>query len=455
MDGQWLAATAALMAACAAGGAWAASAASRLKNRRSSNLFDISMQLNSTLKRREQMTLIMERAKEVLPVEAASVLLVDPDTKELFFEIALGDKEEEVREIRLREGEGIAGHVAQTGKSVIVNDAGSDPRWSGRVSESTGVTTRNLLTVPIHGGGRIEGVLQVINKRRGKPFTNKDRQLLEQVARPMAVALENARLYEKLEQSMRELQSTNAIKERLESELQIAGGIQMSFLPRTMPSAQEPFDVCALLKSAKEVGGDFYNFFKIDEDHLFFALGDVSDKGIPAALFMAVTLTLIKGKIRPGLTPGQLLGMVNEELSKDNPLLFATIVCGIFHCGTGEIVMSEGGHCTPYVVRKDGEVVPYKLKKSLPLAAMPDVPYHDSTFALQPGDRLLLYTDGITEAENARQEQYGGERLQQFLAMTSGMSSAEVIDALLMNVFMFADGASQSDDIAVLSLMRR
>lgn len=451
MDGYWLAAA----ALCVAGGALYAAGVSRSNRRRAQTLFEISMQLNSTLNRREQMTLIMERAKSVLPVKGASVLLVDPDTKELFFEIALGDKEAEVREIRLREGEGIAGHVASTGRSEIVNDVGGDPRWSERVSASTGVATRNLLTVPIRSHGRIEGVLQVMNKARGKPFTNKDRLLLEQVARPMAVALENARLYEMLEQSMRQLQNTTAIKERLESELQIAGGIQMSFLPRTMPSAHEPFDVCALLKSAKEVGGDFYNFFKIDEDHLFFTLGDVSDKGIHAALFMAVTLTLIKGKIRPGQTPGELLAMVNEELSKDNPLLFATIVCGFFHCGTGEVVMSEGGHCTPYVIRRNGEVIPYKLKKSLPLAAMPDVPYHDSRFALEQGDRLLLYTDGITEAENKQQEQYGGDRLQHFLAMTPGMSSAEVIDALLMNVFMFAEGAPQSDDIAVLSLMRR
>jgi sigma-B regulation protein RsbU (phosphoserine phosphatase) len=418
-------------------------------------LFDISMLLNSTLKRREQMELIMNAAKRVLPVEAASVLLVDQETDELYFELAQGDKGDQVKEIRLKGGEGIAGHVALTGQSVIVNHTSKDRLWSNRVSEHTGFVTRNLLTVPILNQHRIEGVLQVINKKGIRGFTKRDRLLLEKVAQPMAVALENARLYAQVEQSLEAHRTTMAIKEKLESELQVAGGIQMSFLPRTMPSLNEPYDVCALLKSAKEVGGDFYNFFKIDEDHLFFTLGDVSDKGIPAALFMAVTLTLLKGKMSPGLTPGQLLTMVNDELARDNPPVFATIVCGIFTCSTGEVIMSEGGHCTPYVVRADGTIEPVKLKKSLPLAAMEDTVYHDGHLTLQHGDRLILYTDGITEAENAQLEQYTADRLQQFLEMTQDMSSAEVIDALLMHVFMFTDGAPQSDDIAVLTLLRR
>lgn len=427
----------------------------RQRVRQAKVLFDISMLLNSTLKRREQMELIMNTAKQVLPVEAASVLLVDPETDELFFELAQGDKEEEIREIRLKPGEGIAGHVVQTGQSLIVNNTAEDSRWSNRVAQSTGTHTRNLLTVPILNRQRVEGVLQVLNKKGNRGFSKRDIHIMEKVAQPMAVALENARLYAQVEKSLEALKMTTAIKEKLESELQVAGGIQMSFLPRTMPSANEPYDVCALLKSAKEVGGDFYNFFKIDEDHLFFALGDVSDKGIPAALFMAVTLTLLKGKMTLGLSPGELLTMVNDELARDNPPVFATIVCGVYTCSTGEVVMSEGGHCTPYVVRASGAIEPVKLKKSLPLAAMEDAIYHDGHLTLEHGDRLLLYTDGITEAENAAQEQYSPDRLQQFLEMTPGMSSAEIIDALLMHVFMFADGAPQSDDIAVLTLMRR
>ncbi|CAI6081374.1 PP2C family protein-serine/threonine phosphatase [Cohnella sp. JJ-181] len=454
MEQLWMAVVPALLAGGLAGGA-GVYAVCRSRLRQARTLLDISLQLNSTLKRSEQIGLIVERAKTILPVEAASVLLFDREKQELFFEVATGGKGEEVKRIRLPLGEGIAGLVAQSGESIVVNDAASDPRWSSRVADSTGFRTRNLLTVPIVNGGHVEGVLQVVNKSGGRPFTERDRLLLEAVALPMAVALENGRLYEQLESSVHALAATTKIKERLESELQIAGGIQMSFLPRTMPSAQEPFDICALLKSAKEVGGDFYNFYKIDQTRLFFTLGDVSDKGIPAALFMAVALTLLKGKMKPDLSPGELLRMVNDELSKDDPMLFATIVCGVFDVETGETTLSEGGHCTPYLIRATGEVVPIKLRKSLPLAAMPESSYYDTVVTLADGDRLVLYTDGITEAENGAQEQYGGQRLQKFLGMTPGMSSAEVIDALLMDVFMFADGAPQSDDIAVLSLMRR
>jgi serine phosphatase RsbU (regulator of sigma subunit) len=313
----------------------------------------------------------------------------------------------------------------------------------------------DVLTVPMEARGRTLGVLQAGRKQGGASFSASDRELLARFAGPLALALDNARLYEELEHSAQDLQVATALKDRLENELQIAGSIQLSFLPKTMPSANEPFDVCALLKSAKEVGGDFYNFFKLDEDHLFFTLGDVSDKGIPAALFMAMTLSLLKGNMDSGLSPGELLKKVNDELCNDNAQLFATIICGVLQISTGEVVLSDGGHCTPYIVKADGSVIPVKLPKGIPLASFPEFTYRNQSIVLERGDRFFLYTDGITEAENALQEQYSASRLQQFLAQTSSYSSAEIIDALLMDVFMFADGAPQSDDIAVLCLMRR
>ncbi|GGG77757.1 PP2C family protein-serine/threonine phosphatase [Paenibacillus radicis (ex Gao et al. 2016)] len=318
-----------------------------------------------------------------------------------------------------------------------------------------GLDEQGAISVPLTARGRQIGILQAAGKRGGSALTVSDRELLGKLSGPLALALDNALLHEVSEESVNELQLATALKERLESELQIAGSIQLSFLPTTMPSANEPFDVCALLKSAKEVGGDFYNFFKIDDDHLFFTLGDVSDKGIPAALFMAMTLSLLKGKMHPELSPGELLKKVNDELCLDNAQLFATIVCGVLQISTGEAVLSDGGHCTPYVVKANGEVLPIKLAKGIPLGSFPDFTYKNVGLQLERGDKLVIYTDGITEAENALQEQYSTGRLQHFLTQTKDYSSAEIIDALLMDVFMFADGAPQSDDIAVLCLTRR
>lgn len=377
------------------------------KLKRAETLFDLSAELHASLNKPQLLSTVNEAARRLVFAEEAAV----------------GFEEE----------------GAVQGADVL----------GGRASSA------NVVTIPMTARGRKLGVLQAAGKSGGTAFSHDDREALAKLAGPLALALDNARLYEALEESVSELQHATALKERLESELQIAGSIQLSFLPTTMPSANEPFDVCALLKSAKEVGGDFYNFFKIDDDHLFFTLGDVSDKGIPAALFMAMTLSLLKGKMNPKLSPGELLEKVNDELCTDNAQLFATIVCGVLQISTGDVVLSDGGHCTPYVVKADGAVHPIKLRKGIPLGSFPEFVYHDQTVHLERGDRLIVYTDGITEAENALQEQYSVRRLQQFLSQTSGYSSAEIIDALLMDVFMFADGAPQSDDIAVLCLMRR
>ncbi|MGO4543407.1 PP2C family protein-serine/threonine phosphatase [Paenibacillus sp. 2TAB23] len=383
------------------------------KLRRAELLFDLSTKVHSSLHKPELLGTVNEAAKQLIFADEAAVALAcDEDIQ------------------------------------------GSETSETALLDSSVSFKDDKVI-VPMIARGRKVGVLEATTKSGGTPFREADLETLTKFAGPLALALDNARLYEALEVSVGELQYATALKDRLENELQIAGSIQLSFLPTTMPSANEPFDVCALLKSAKEVGGDFYNFFKIDENHLFFTLGDVSDKGIPAALFMAMTLSLIKGKMNSNLTPGELLEKVNDELCTDNAQLFATIVCGVLNIITGEVVLSDGGHCTPYIVKEDGTVIPIKLPKGIPLGSFPEFTYRDQTIALDRGDRFVLYTDGITEAENALQEQYSTNRLQQFLSQTSGYSSAEIIDALLMDVFMFADGAPQSDDIAVLCLMRR
>lgn len=469
-----------------------------LELRRTMQLFEVSLEINSTIRKQDLLRRIMDTSARIMNAEASSVILVDPETGDLYFELATGEKGEEVREIRLKMGEGIAGWVAENGQPLKIDDAASDPRWSSKVADRVDYATRNLLCVPIFSKGAIIGVLQVLNKRDGRPFTDRDIRLLESIAAPTAISLENAMLVDALEKSFEALKRTVAAKERMESELRIAQRIQMGFLPSELAprksataiwrepgdpndtdaertagsratgqeteqeSEQEtgqevrlPAEVHAMLRPAREVGGDFYDYFLLGESELFFALGDVSDKGIPAALYMAMTMTLLKGRIAPGMTPGQLLTEVNRELYKDDSTMFATIFCGVLDVFTGQLTFSDGGHCTPYVIRSEGGLEPLSGKKNLPLGVMDNTVYADHGTRLRPGDRIVLYTDGITEAEDGSGGQYGSARLQQLLSRDSLATDANMLRLLVEDVDRFTGGAMQSDDIAVMLVQKK
>jgi serine phosphatase RsbU (regulator of sigma subunit)/putative methionine-R-sulfoxide reductase with GAF domain len=460
--------------------------------RRTMQLFDVSLEMNSTIRKQDLLQRIMDTSARIMNAEASSVILVDPETGELFFELATGEKGEELREIRLKMGEGIAGWVAENGRPLKIDDASKDPRWSSKVANRVDYATRNLLCVPIFSKGSIIGVLQVLNKRNGKPFTDRDVRLLESIAAPTAVSLENAMLVDALEKSFEALKNTVAAKERMESELRIAQRIQMGFLPMELShrraasaiwhepeepdatasasqaggslrhdhgasaaAAVFPVEVHAVLRPAREVGGDFYDYFMLGDHELFFALGDVSDKGIPAALYMAMIMTLIKGRMSRGMTPGELLTEVNRELYKDDSTMFATIICGVLDVVTGKLEFSDGGHCTPYILRSEGGVEPLVGKKNLPLGVMDDTFYSNHETLLKSGDRIVLYTDGITEAEDRARRQYGSAMLQGMLERGRSASGPDMLRLLIEDVDRFAEGAMQSDDIAVMTVEKK
>jgi sigma-B regulation protein RsbU (phosphoserine phosphatase) len=429
-----------------------------LELQRTMQLFDVSLEVNSTIQKQDLLIKIMETSSRILNAEASSVILVDEEKGELFFDLALGEKGDEVREIRLKIGEGIAGWVAQTGQPVKIDDAAQDERWSSKVAKRVDYPTRSMLCVPLASKGKIIGVLQVLNKRDDVHFTDRDLQLLESIASPIAASLENAMLYDVLEK-------TTAAKERMESELRIATDIQMGFLPRKglhMTSGSDltaasniTAEAQAYIRPAREVGGDFYDYFRLGDDKLFFVLGDVSDKGIPAALFMAVTMTLLKGKMSLDMSPGELLTAVNQELYKDDSTMFATIFCGVLDVGTGRLQYSDGGHCPPYLVRESGDVEQLKGRKGLPLGVMDEMLYADNEVILGRGDRLIVYTDGITEAEDRRQEQYGFLRLHKLLEKELSSQPIQLLEHITQDVDRFTNGAIQSDDIAVLIVDRK
>ena len=234
----------------------------------------------------------------------------------------------------------------------------------------------------------------------------------------------------KLKESIEELKVTTAAKERFESELNVAHDIQMGILPKVFPPFPDrhEIDIYATLEPAKEVGGDLYDFFFLDEDNLCFAVGDVSGKGVPAALFMAMTKTLIKTKATRNLTPDTVLTRVNQDLTLDNPsLMFVTLFLGILNVRTGELEYSNGGHNPPYIIRKDLELEAMETTHGIALGVMEDVSYQSKKILLNKGEKVFIFTDGVTEATNERYELFSGERLEKELSATGEESLEGII----------------------------
>jgi phosphoserine phosphatase RsbU/P len=270
----------------------------------------------------------------------------------------------------------------------------------------------------------------------------------------LSFAFDNMRVA--LKEYIAGLTEATAARERLESELKIARTIQMSFLPKRFPPfpEQDEFDLFARLEPAKQVGGDLYDFFLLDDRHLFFSIGDVADKGVPAALFMAVTKTLMKGiAMQGGLDPAGVLERVNLELCKENDsMMFVTVFCAMLNFRTGELVYSNAGHNPPLIRLAGAPPTELPVPKGLVLGTFEEARYTTASLTMHAGDTLVLYTDGVTEAMNPKQDLYSLERLRETAADISDPDPKTTVDAIFQSVGIYANGAPQSDDITVLAL---
>ncbi len=259
---------------------------------------------------------------------------------------------------------------------------------------------------------------------------------------------------ESLRQRIRELMEATAARERIESELSVAHDIQMGLLPKIFPPypEREEFDLYAFLEPAKEVGGDLYDFFFIDDDHICLTLGDVSDKGVPAALFMTIAMTLIRAEAKKTMDPEVIMMAVNDALSRDNPRsMFVTLFLGVLDVRTGRLAYANGGHNAP--VRISGDEVVYLKDISGPMVgAMEDLPYRPLETTLAPGDTLFVYTDGVTEAMNAAKDLYSDERLLETARANRTLTPGALVDAVRADVAVHVAGAPASDDITMLCL---
>jgi phosphoserine phosphatase RsbU/P len=254
------------------------------------------------------------------------------------------------------------------------------------------------------------------------------------------------------------LAETTAAKERIESELKIAHAIQMSFLPQRFPPfpQKHAFEIFAALEPAREIGGDFYDFSLLDDDQLFFTIGDVSGKGIPAALFMAVSKTLVKGIVASDMELSEVMKRVNLELCCENEaMMFVTVFCGILNCTSGELRYTNAGHLPPVLVRRPNQFGWLKIPQGTALGVDETARYRTESTMLEPGDSVILYTDGVTEAMNAENQLYSAERLLATLRLNPPTSAENCVHDIFDSVKVYASGAPPSDDVTVLAVRFR
>ena len=305
-----------------------------------------------------------------------------------------------------------------------------------------------------------EEVLGLLSAHSPQPHgpAHGDEELLRQLAAVMGDLTQRLiQQHQSLSSMVVELREALVTKTRLaglEQELQIAAQVQLSILPRLLP-LDTRLQLHCHITPAREVGGDFYDYFEIDADNLGFVMADVSGKGIPAALFMAITRTLLKATALFVASPTVCIRKLNDLLAKENEqMMFVTIFYGVLHLPTGQVTYVNAGHNPPYWLRADGSVQPVPRTGGMAVAVSEDFPYREGSLTLAPNEMLFLYTDGITEAFNPDAQEYGDARLSGVLQGLNQrrLAPAEVCNAVLADVHLFERGAPQADDITCMGL---
>jgi serine phosphatase RsbU (regulator of sigma subunit)/anti-sigma regulatory factor (Ser/Thr protein kinase) len=411
-------------------------------------LLRISKSLGQEIKLDPLLKLIVAEVTAAMQAERSTLFLVDRKKPgELFSRIAEGVV---AQEIRIRFGQGIAGTTAATRQTINIPDAYKDSRFNPAFDKSSGFRTRSILATPIiNQQGALVGVVQVLNKKSGGTFSNADERFLDAICVHLGIALERAEMVEAY------LQSQIVTKS-----LELAREIQMGLVPKEFPALPEfkEIDIYATIIPALEVGGDLYDFFPLDRDRICFIIGDVSDKGVPAALFMAMARTAFKiSAIASPESIAVTMARVNQFLCESNPQqMFVTAFAGILDLRTGLVEYADAGHEPPFIRQPSGTVRKVDKIGGLVLGFMPGHEFQSGTLQLNPGEALVLYTDGVTEAMNIEHRLYGAEAIERTLGLAEkGAASDRVVNVLLEDMRGFVGEAHQSDDITMLVIRYR
>lgn len=406
-----------------------------------SSLIDVSAVINSTLDLDELLQIVLSIAENVLLAEASSILLINEETQVLELKVARGPVGERLMRdgVKLGVGQGIAGTVAQTGKPLLVKDAKADPNFFGKIDAETGFETRSIMTAPLRSRDKLVGVAQLINKKSGAFFDEEDLELFVTFGNQVAIAVENTRMHGKLIR-----------QQRMEQELELASVVQRSFLPDPFPEHPH-FGLAGWSASAQNVGGDFYDYIIFDEKHIGVIVGDVSGKGVPAALHMARLVSDFRFQAARLVEPAPTMKALNDLLVKRaHRGSFVTALYAFFDLNRMEVLYCNAGHC-PFFVLKDGIVDVAQKVQEPPLGIETHDLFSEEAIALSKDSFLVFFTDGVIEARNRNRESLGIAEFTGIVEGTHVKTPEELILALILDIQSFSAGSKQHDDITLVA----
>jgi phosphoserine phosphatase RsbU/P len=409
------------------------------KVKRLSTLIEVNGLISSSLNLDQILENVMAISKQVMNADASSLMLIDEKTNELVYQVALGKVGEKLKqEFRLKLGQGIAGTVAQEGKPLLLEDAYTHPKFHRAHDDATGYRTKSMITVPLKIGERITGVAQVINRLDGSVFDADDLELFIALCGMAAIAIENAQMHKSLME-----------KQRLVKDMEFARTVQESFLPQTAPEITS-YKFSAHYTPAQEVGGDFYDFIHLDRGRIGIVIGDVSGKGVPAALYMAKLGSDLRTLAFTEKDPASALQKLNTMLAERSRRgMFATLLYVELETQSGKLTISNAGHLPPLIKKADGSVGKLATAGGSPLGILPGMQFGQETAMLDRGGTVILYTDGIIEAMNDKEALYGYERFEA-LVRKSDPNPEVLKSAIIDDVNLFTGLSPQHDDMTLV-----
>jgi sigma-B regulation protein RsbU (phosphoserine phosphatase) len=407
-------------------------------------LMKLTAQINSNLDLDNLLLDIIKAVKLIMESEASSLMLYDEDEDSLVLSIPTGPVTEEISGKHISTDQGIGGWVFTNQEPLIVNNVEEDSRFGGDIKPEL-FQTKNLVCVPLmNQSEEIIGVIQAINKKDNNGFLENEIPIFQALANQAAIAIENARLHEEQKQ-----------KVLLEQKLDLARSIQSGFVPEAAPSIPG-YQIAGITKPATWVGGDYYDFIPANGAHKhIFALGDVTGKGIPASLLMASVRSVLRTQIENMHSLTKTIGLVNRSVYRDTPLTkFITMFCGKLNTQSHTFSYVNAGHTDGFHIDYENGKITHLNEGGVMLGIQEDASYKHGKITIEPGQQIIIYSDGINEAQNADGQLFGEGSFKKWLLNHPNLTPDETIDRLIKAVEEFRESEDAGDDITLIVIKR-